>query len=72
MTSEHIVVIGTKTSNDPAEKNRFSRRCFNFPVHAADAVGANGDSPSSFLENFAPCISGFLSLSADRQAGSDF
>jgi len=36
------------------------RRCFNFPAHAAYAVGANPDSPSSFLENFAPCISGFL------------
>ncbi len=31
-------------------------RCyFNFPVHAAYAKYA------SFLENFAPCISGFLS-----------
>ncbi len=47
--------------SDPAEKIRFSRRCFNFPAHAADAVGANRDSPSSFLENFASCISGFLS-----------
>jgi len=37
------------------------RRCSNFPVTAAYTVGANGDSPSSFLENFAPCVSGFLS-----------
>ncbi len=31
------------------------RRCFNFPAHAAHVKYA------SFLENFAPCISGFLS-----------
>jgi hypothetical protein len=30
-------------------------RCFNFPAHATYAKYA------SFLENFAPCISGFLS-----------
>ena len=31
------------------------RRCFNFPAHATYAKYA------SFPENFAPCISGFLS-----------
>jgi hypothetical protein len=32
------------------------RRCFNFPAHATYAKYA------SFLENFASCISGFLSV----------
>jgi hypothetical protein len=38
----------------PLEKPNL-RRCFNFPAHATY------DKYVSFLENFAPCISGFLS-----------
>ncbi len=45
----------------PLKKNRFSLRCLNLPAHAADVVGANRDSPSSSLEDFASCIPSFLS-----------
>ncbi len=56
-----------KTSNLIPLKKPGMRRCFNFPAYAADAVGANRDSPSSFLENFAPYAVRSLPRSGSRR-----